>query len=149
GVFPGYYDNDQATAAGQAPGGFWRTGDIVEIRQGNIFLKGRLSERIRRFGYTVSPRDVEWALRQNPAIKDVFVLGRQIPRQPNDKLTYFIVGHISESDLRAYCQANLLFAWRPDKVIFLDKLPKTNSGKTHLKALQAILDKPLKVGGGH
>jgi long-chain acyl-CoA synthetase len=140
GVFPGYYNNPEATTTGRAAGGYWRTGDIAEIKKGNVFLKGRLQEQIRRFGYTVSPRDVEWALRQNSAIKDIFVLGRQIVGQPNDELLYFIVGDIEESELRDYCKANLLFAWRPDKIFNIQKLPRTRNGKVNLVQMKKMAE---------
>ncbi len=140
GVFPGYYKNPVATKNSWAAGGYWRTGDMVELRDGNIFLKGRLQERIRRFGYTVSPRDVEWALLKNPEIKDIYVMGRQTPDRPNDELTYFIVTGLSDQAIAEYCKANLLFAWRPDRVIRLEELPRTSTGKTSLPKLRKLME---------
>ncbi|HEX5447810.1 MAG TPA: class I adenylate-forming enzyme family protein, partial [Candidatus Saccharimonadales bacterium] len=107
GVFPGYYGNPQATARGRTSDGFWRTGDTAEIKDGYIYLRGRKQERIRRFGYTVSPRDVEWALHKHPAIKDVAVIGRQIADDPNDELIYFIVTDLSDQQIKDYCKQNL------------------------------------------
>lgn len=139
GVFPGYYNNPQATAAGRAKDGFWRTGDIAEIKNGYIYLKGRKQERIRRFGYTISPRDVEWALHKNPRIKDVAVIGRQIAGEPNDELVYFVVSDLSDEQINTYCKANLLFAWRPNRIIHLDDLPRTRSGKAKIGELKEMV----------
>lgn len=138
GLFPGYYKNHTATRRALADGGFWRTGDIAEIKDGYIYLKGRLQERIRRFGYTVSPRDVEWAVHKHPKVKDIYVMGRQKPGEPNDELIYFIVGDITEKELRAYCKTNLLFAWRPDKIILLAELPRTKSGKLRVAEFKQL-----------
>src|SRR5205823_4980872 len=91
GVFPGYYQNPAATRASKTADGYWRTGDIAELHDGYVFLKGRTQERIRRFGYTISPRDVEWAMHQNHKIEDIYVMGRQIEGESNDELIYFIV----------------------------------------------------------
>lgn len=140
GVFPGYYKNKPATKRALTKDGYWRTGDIAELRNGNVFLKGRVQERIRRFSYTISPRDVEWALHKNPDIKEVFVMGRQTSDQSNDELVYFIVTPLSSKAIADYCKQNLLFAWRPDKIIRLDRLPRTRNGKTSLPALRKLME---------
>lgn len=143
GVFPGYYKNPEATKKSKTSDGYWRTGDIAEIKDGNIHLMGRAQERIRRFSYTVSPRDVEWALLQNPDIKDVFVMGRQHSGEPNDELIYFIVTKLSNEELRDYFKANLLFAWRPDRIIHLESLPRTRTGKTSIPELRRLVEQAV------
>jgi acyl-coenzyme A synthetase/AMP-(fatty) acid ligase len=139
GVFPGYYKNQPATQASMTADGFWRTGDIADLRDGYIFLKGRVQERIRRYGYTISPRDVEWALYKNQKIKDVLVLGRQIKGKTDDELIYFVVSDLSDQEINLYCKYNLLFAWRPDKIIHLDDLPRTRNGKPKIGQLQEMI----------
>jgi malonyl-CoA/methylmalonyl-CoA synthetase len=138
GVFPGYYKNSAATKAGTTTDGYWGTGDIAELRDGYIYLKGRVQERIRRFGYTVSPRDVEWAMYQHPGVKDIYVMGRQTT-VPNDELIYFIVSNLNDDEIQQYCKDNLLFAWRPDKLVHLDMLPRTRSGKVSIGKLKEML----------
>jgi acyl-CoA synthetase (AMP-forming)/AMP-acid ligase II len=138
GVFPGYYKNAAATRQSRTADGYWRTGDIAEIRDGNVFLKGRVQERIRRFGYTLSPRDVEWALLENPKIKEAFVMGKQKQDRPNDELYYFIAGDITDDEINNYCKANLPFSWRPDHIIFVKNLPRTENGKPHVKRLKEM-----------
>jgi malonyl-CoA/methylmalonyl-CoA synthetase len=139
GVFPGYFNNPEATEASMTSDGFWRTGDIAELKDGYVFLKGRLQERIRRFGYTVSPRDVEWAMQKHSKVKDVYVLGRQVPGEPNDELIYFLAGSITDEEVTDYAKANLMFAWRPDLIVHLDELPRTRSGKVSMGKLKEIL----------
>ncbi|HVS78905.1 MAG TPA: class I adenylate-forming enzyme family protein [Candidatus Saccharimonadales bacterium] len=140
GVFPGYYHNPQATAANRTADGYWRTGDIAEVRDDYVYLKGRLQERIRRFGYTISPRDVEWAMHQHPKVKDIYVMGRQRANEPDDELVYFIVTDLSETEIRDYAKANLIFAWRPDKIVRLDHdLPRTRSGKPSIGLLREMV----------
>jgi len=141
GVFPGYYQNPAATKASLTPDGYWRTGDLAELKDGYVFLKGRQQERIRRYGYTISPRDVEWALHKLNGIDDIYVMGRQEPNDPNDELIYFVVGNLSEQRIRDFCKANLLFAWRPSRIIKLNQIPRTRSGKASMSALKDILDK--------
>jgi len=137
GLFPGYYQNEQATKEG-FKSGWWRTGDIGEIKDGFIYLKGRRQEQIRKFGYSVSPRDVEWAMLQNPQIKAIYVMGRQQPNKPNDEIIYFVISDLSDKEIIDYGKTNLLFAWRPDKIIHLKSLPRATTGKLKLAKLREL-----------
>lgn len=138
GLFPGYWRNQQATSEALAAEGFWRTGDIGEIKDGYIFLKGRSQERIRKYGYTVSPRDVEWALLENPSIKEAQVVGSHNPGKSDDKINYFISGDITEVQIADYCKQNLPFSWRPDSIFIVDSLPRTKNGKPDIKTLKEM-----------
>jgi len=140
GIFPGYYHNPQATRANYSQNGWWNTGDLGELKDGHVFLKGRKQERIRKFGQTISPRDVEWAMYKNPKIKAIYVMGRQTPGQPNDELIYFVVGDISQQEIRDYCKTDLMYAWRPDKIINLKSLPRTSMGKTKISKLRELAE---------
>jgi malonyl-CoA/methylmalonyl-CoA synthetase len=145
GVFPGYYQNPTASEAATAPGGWWRTGDTGELKDGRLVLKGRLQEKIRKSGYTISPRDIEWALHKLPGVKEVFVMGLQRRGEVNDELIYYIVGSVSEDEVRSYCQANLPSVWRPDKIVMLDEIPRTRNGKPQLIALKSLAEKGAAV----
>lgn len=137
GLFPGYWHNNEATRAAKTADGFWHTGDIGELKDGYLFLKGRFQEKIRRFGYSVSPRDIEWAMHQNPRVQEIYVMGRQ-QTDKNDELVFFIVSDLSDAELSDYCKQNLLFAWRPDRIIHLDHLPRTRSGKPKIGELKTM-----------
>jgi malonyl-CoA/methylmalonyl-CoA synthetase len=140
GVFPGYFHNSEATNDSKTQTGHWRTGDIGELVNGRLVLKGRMQERIRKQGYTVSPRDVEWALHKDNRIKEALVMGLQQPGEPNDKIIYFLVGDINEAEIREFCAANLPSVWRPDQIVILDSLPRTRSGKPELAKLRAMIN---------
>jgi len=141
GLFPGYWNNAKATAKASAAGGYWRTGDIAKIEDGYVILKGRAQETIRKAGYTVSPRDVEWALLENPNIKEAVVIGTQSPGDTDDKIFYYLAGDITEDEVNDYCKANLPFVWRPDKITLLDAIPRTRNGKPNIRALKEISTK--------
>lgn len=140
GQFPGYWKNPAATKAGLDTDGYWRTGDLGEFDGKRLILKGRKLERIRKKGYTISPRDVEWAMRQNPQVKDIHVMGRHGGGNQDDQLVYFMVTKIKEQEIRDYCKQNLLFAWRPDKIVMLKALPRTRTGKVALAKLKEMIN---------
>jgi acyl-CoA synthetase (AMP-forming)/AMP-acid ligase II len=140
GLFPGYYKNPAATASQMSPDGYWKTGDIAELSEdGRIYLKGRVQERIRKQGYTLSPRDIEWALRENPKIQDCLVIGLHGKDSDNDKLVYFIVGQLSPEDVRNYTKQNLPSIWRPDQIIFIENILRRPNGKPDLVKLKSLV----------
>src|SRR5258707_11123471 len=74
GVMPGYVNNPAATA--EAFFGTWfRTGDRGVLRDGYLYLEGRLKEMILRGGENISPAEVEQALLSHPAVKDAVCFG--------------------------------------------------------------------------
>lgn len=140
GLFPGYYKNQAATVGQQTRDGYWLSGDIAEFSpDGRLWLKGRIQEKMKKMGYTVYPRDIEWAVLQHPKVQDIVVMGRQHETSLSDEFVYFVVTTLSDSDLLAYCRANLPAYWRPDRIVQLDELPKTRSGKPVLAKLRDMI----------
>src|SRR5260221_3686909 len=73
-VMPGYVNSPAATA--EAFFGTWfRTGDRGVLRDGYLYLEGRLKEMILRGGENISPAEVEQALLSHPAVKDAVCFG--------------------------------------------------------------------------
>jgi long-chain acyl-CoA synthetase len=138
GQFPGYYKNDGATNACYTKDGWWDTGDIGEMKDGRIILKGRVQEKIRRNSYIVSPRDIEWAMLQHPKVKEIYVLGRQRPECVNDELVYFVAGNLDKDDVVAYSKDHLPSIWRPDQIVLLESVPRNSNGKPHLALLREM-----------
>ncbi len=141
GRFVGYYGNPDATAAKITEDGYWMTGDLGDFNENDrLTLRGRVQEKMKKNGYTVFPRDIEWALMQDERIRDAFVLGLQDENALSDRIVYFIVGDISEAALQAYCKENLPAAWRPDIIRFLEAIPKSPAGKPKLAVLRASVE---------
>jgi long-chain acyl-CoA synthetase len=76
-VFPGYYENEQATRDAFAPDGWFRTGDLGEISpDGWLTIKGRGKELIvTGAGVNVYPDEVEAALNKISGVKESCVIG--------------------------------------------------------------------------
>ncbi len=79
-VMQGYWQNEQATAQALSPAGWLRTGDIAEIRNGSVFITGRLKEiLVLSTGEHVAPSAVEAAIQNDPLFEQVCVIGDQRP----------------------------------------------------------------------
>jgi acyl-activating enzyme 14 len=74
-VMLGYWDDDDATAAAQLPGGWLRTGDLGCLRQGQLWLMGRAKDMIKSGGENVHAWEVERALAGHPGVAAAAVVG--------------------------------------------------------------------------
>lgn len=141
GLFSGYYNNPEATKSQQTSDGLWLSGDLAELdEKGRIHHKGRVQEKMKKFGYTVSPRDVEWALEQHPKVKEVAVVSIQKQDSLSDEFVYFVVGDISDQEINAFAKSDMPTFWRPDRIIHLDAIPRTGrTSKPAVKQLKQML----------
>jgi long-chain acyl-CoA synthetase len=76
-VFPGYYENDQASRDAFAEGGWFKTGDLGEIGpDGWLTIKGRGKELIvTGSGVNVYPDELEALLNRTAGVKEACVIG--------------------------------------------------------------------------
>ncbi|ARZ65910.1 hypothetical protein SMD11_0244 [Streptomyces albireticuli] len=63
-LMTGYWQDSRATAAAVTDDGWLRTGDLGELRDGLLVLRGRAGERINRGGEKYYPLDVEHGWRE-------------------------------------------------------------------------------------
>lgn len=105
-----------------------------------IWYVCRTDEMMKVRGYTVAPKEVENALIEHPAVKDVAVAVVKTPS--GGELQAFVVldaAHAPSPELAAELRQHvrrLLAAYKvPSKVEFRTELPKTSSGKILRRAL--------------
>jgi len=75
-VMQGYWKNLQATRAVLEPDGWFHTGDVVEIRDNRIYIRGRVKDVIvLSNGEKIPPGDVEQAIMQDTVFEQVMLVG--------------------------------------------------------------------------
>lgn len=75
-VMQGYWRNPEATAKVLSADGWLNTGDIVEIRAGKIYIRGRSKDIIvLSNGEKFPPEEAEAALLDNPVFEQVMLVG--------------------------------------------------------------------------
>jgi long-chain acyl-CoA synthetase len=78
-VMKGYWNNPEASAKSLA-GGWLHTGDLAEIREGRIFIRGRLKDvLVLSNGEKLPPQDVEFAILGDPAFEQAILVGEGRP----------------------------------------------------------------------
>jgi long-chain acyl-CoA synthetase len=138
-VMPGYWRNDEATAA-SLRGGWLHTGDVGAFdAEGYLHLKDRSKDLIISGGSNIYPREVEEVLSTHARVREVSVIGRP-DREWGEIVVAYVVGEASVKELDALCLSHIARFKRPKDYVFIDALPKNNYGKilkTELRAQDA------------
>lgn len=118
----------------QADADQWmRTTDLAEIDDdGFIFIRGRSDSAIIRGGFKVLPKDVEHALRDHPAVKEICVVGLPDPRLgavPVAALEVRPGFDLDEGQLIAFAREKLVSYQVPVRWLVVESLPRTPSLK--------------------
>jgi long-chain acyl-CoA synthetase len=79
-VMQGYWHNDTATKASIDADGWLHTGDIAEIRERRIYIRGRVKDiLVMSNGEKLPPQDAEFALMRDPVFEQVMLVGEGRP----------------------------------------------------------------------
>ena len=137
--FPGYLGEPEKTAERFTPDGRWYlTGDTArQDDDGWFFFSSRDDDVILAAGYRIGPFDVESVLIDHPRVQEVAVVGLPDPEGVRgEEVVAFVVpaGAVADPDaLAAELQAKVRDEYSkhayPRRVHFVDRLPKTPSGK--------------------
>jgi long-chain acyl-CoA synthetase len=79
-MMTGYWKDDAGTARALNRAGWLSTGDAAEIKDGRVFLRGRIGETIvLSIGEKVNPNVVEAELTRDPLFRQAMVVGNRRP----------------------------------------------------------------------
>ena len=138
----GYWGEPDATAQAIHDGWVY-TGDLgYRDEDGYIYLEGRAKDFIKRGGEMVAPEEVEHLLHACPGVEECAVVG--LPDETwGERVVAVVVptpgAAPSEDALLGACRGLARFK-RPERVIFVDALPRNALGK--------VLKKELRAGWG-
>jgi oxalate---CoA ligase len=140
GVTPGYVNNPAATA--EAFFGDWfRTGDRGVLRDGYLFLEGRLKEMILRGGENIAPAEVEQVLMSHPAVRDAVCFG--IADAKYGELVGAAVTLNTDAEIRAlidHCREQLAAFKVPARIDVLTEIPRTPTGKVQRRKVAEFVE---------
>jgi long-chain acyl-CoA synthetase len=117
------------------PDGWFRTGDVGEVdADGCLFLRGRTKDVISVLGMKFFPQEVEAVLRSHPRVEGACVFARRDGRLGEVPWARVVAraggdGPPSEAELLEHCRQRLAGFKVPQRVEFVDRLPRTASGK--------------------
>ncbi|MGC3000513.1 (2,3-dihydroxybenzoyl)adenylate synthase [Streptomyces sp. G35A] len=143
----GYWRAPGHNARSFTEDGFYRTGDLVRLTPGgHLVVEGRAKDQINRGGEKIAAEEVENVILGHPAVHDVSVVA-----VPDDYLgertcAYVVLRRGAElraAALRRFVRDRGLAAYKvPDRVDFVDALPRTGVGKISKKDLRTTAAAP-------
>ena len=137
-----YYNDPEATAETWRDG--WLiTGDLGKLdADGYLYIVGRSKDVIIRGGNNVHASDVEHALVQHEAIKEVAVVGGPHPVLGEDVVAFVVLQPeltATADELRQFGLSQLADYKVPRQFVFVDALPRNPTGKVVKPELRARL----------
>lgn len=126
------YENGELIVNGQY------TGDLVEEKDGLLFIKGRLHDMIISGGENIFPQRVEQVMRTHPRIEDAAIVGERDVRFGECVVAYIVAVDVDEQNIIAFCKKHLANYECPKKIYFVERLPYNELGKLNRKALSRI-----------
>ncbi len=156
-VARGYLNRDDLTAERFVPDPFadepgariYRTGDLVRFRHdGNIEFIGRVDNQVKIRGFRVELDEIEHTILQNPEVKDVAVLAREMQGNNKRLVAYVVFRNAEKADtqqLRKDLQNKLPEYMVPSVFVKMDELPYLPSGKIDRRALPPVKDVEMET----
>jgi acetyl-CoA synthetase len=138
------YWNNEATYKGKFKNGWYLPGDRSSIdRDGYFWFTGRDDDIINTAGHLVSPFEVESALLEHPAVAESAVVAK--PDEVNMEVVKafvalkpgFVAGDDLELEIMNFIRKKLSPLAMPQEIEYIDRLPKTRSGKIMRRMLRA------------
>jgi len=127
------YENNPAANAEAFTNGWFRTGDQgVMDDEGYVTITGRLKEIINRGGEKISPREIDEAILDHPAVRQVVAFAMPHPKLGEEIAAAAVLRPGMEAtprELQAFAAERLADFKVPRKILFMDDIPKGPTGK--------------------
>lgn len=122
------------------------TGDYaVRDSEGYFWLLGRADEVLKVAGHRIGTAELESALVSHSAISEAAVMGKEDPVKGEVPVAFVVLrrGHTPSEELRAqliqHIRTTIGPIATPEAIVFVNRLPKTRSGKIMRRVLKAVL----------
>lgn len=150
GVFAGYFNQPELTAAAQTADGWFETGDQGRATaDGGIRITGRTKDIIVRGGQNVPVVEIENELRKMPNIRDIAIVGVPDERLGERGCAVVVAQGPPPSlaDLKRQLEAaRITKQFWPELLEIIDEMPRTAAGKIQKYILRERLSRSSAGG---
>ncbi len=149
-VMEGYYKDDEKTKQTIDKDGWLHSGDLGYMKNGDLFTIERIKECINTGSEKVFPQEVEEAISDHPAVKEVCVIG--VPNEQYGSIVRAVVElrpgkTVAAKEITEWCVGKIASYKKPRSVIFVENLPKNPVGKLLRQKVRDDYGKPETPDG--
>jgi fatty-acyl-CoA synthase len=123
--------------------GWLRTGDVGAVdRYGYLEIIDRTKDMVKSGGEWISSVQLENEIMAYPAVHEAAVIAVGDERWGERPLAFVVLvpgESLDEQDLRAHLAASVASWWIPEKILVVDEIPKTATGKFSKVSLRALV----------
>lgn len=122
--------------------GYWKSGDAGTMdAEGYIKITDRVKDLIKSGGEWISSVDMENEIMAHPGVLEAAVAGVPHPKWEERPIALVVRRaadevELGEEDIRIHLAAKFAKWQLPDKVLFVDEIPKTSVGKMNKKVIR-------------
>jgi fatty-acyl-CoA synthase len=131
---------DDERSAGTFVDGWYHTGDVATLDgEGYLHLVDRTKDLVKSGGEWISSVELENALMGHPEVAEAAVIAVPDPKWAERPLAVVVRkagSEVGEAELVASIAGRFPKWWLPDRVEFVDELPKTATGKFSKRVLR-------------
>jgi acetyl-CoA synthetase len=125
-------------------GAWYITGDLAKKdADGYFWFVGRADDIIKTSGHMVGPFEVESTLMEHPAVAEAAIIGKPDPMIGELVKAFIVLKSVYEAnektslDIKGFSRKKLGPVVAPKEISFIDRLPKTKSGKILRRLLKS------------
>jgi fatty-acyl-CoA synthase len=137
------YYKDDASAEKFTDDAWLRTGDVAEVERGSIIkLVDRTKDLVKSGGEWISSVELENIIMSHPDVREAAVVAIPDERWGERPCACVVLSErsaLTAADLLEFLTPKVAKWWLPDRVEFIDEVPKTSVGKFDKKVLRARL----------
>jgi fatty-acyl-CoA synthase len=138
-VAAAYYDDDRSKET-FTEDGWLRTGDVATItRDGYIRLVDRTKDVVKSGGEWISSVELENEIMAHPKVKEAAVIGVPDERWGERPLACVVPepgADLDADEVRDFLEGRVARWWVPERIEFIEEVPKTSVGKFSKKTLR-------------
>jgi fatty-acyl-CoA synthase len=139
----GYYEDPVATAAALDQDGWFRTGDAGLLREdGHLRYFTRYKDMLKVGGENVAPAEIEELICKLPGVRAAAVVGQKSERLQEVPVAFVVASGTdgaTEESILDFMRDKIARFKLPARVVFVDELPMTSTGKVQKELLRQRL----------
>lgn len=120
--------------------GWLRTGDVCTISpEGYIKITDRAKDVIKSGGEWISSLDLENTIMAHPDVAEATVVGVKHQKWQERPVAFVVPrpgAEVTEDAVLSHLDGKVASWWMPDRVVFIDAIPKTGTGKFDKKVIR-------------